>query len=78
MRIYLAGGESRHWLNTPLIEGENETVSRRRVLSQYGKRNQADCRGGIVPEVNNDSVPCRSINRRQLEQISSDLYSEWV
>ena len=50
MLIYLAGGESRHWLNTPLIEvNENATVSGGRVLQKYGKRSQADCMGGYRP-----------------------------
>lgn len=76
MLIYLAGGESRHWLNTPLIEvNENATVSGRRILQKYGIRSQADCMGGIVPEVVDDSILSRSNNgRKPLErrQIQTD------
>lgn len=60
MKIYLAGGESRHWLNTPLIENntgnQNANISGGRILPQHGKRSQADCMGGIVPEVNHEAV----------------------
>jgi hypothetical protein len=27
MKLYLAGGESRHWLNFPLINGEEDTLN---------------------------------------------------
>ena len=77
MKIFLAGGESRHWLNAPLIEAEHEDISRRRVLLQYGERNQADCMGGIVPDVRDESILSRCNDRRQLAEVSRDLYSEW-
>lgn len=51
MKVFLAGGESRHWLNLPLLENKgknNEIVFGGRILPQYGKRNQADCMGGGV------------------------------
>lgn len=50
MLIYLAGGESRHWLQAPLIEDKNENISCRRILQEHGERNQADCMGGGFPE----------------------------
>lgn len=63
MKIYLAGGEGRHWLNTPLIENnknnignQNANIFSGRILPQHGKRSQADCMGGIVPEVNHEAV----------------------
>lgn len=77
VNIFSGGGESRHWLNTPLIEvNENATVSGRRVLQKYGKRSQADCMGGIVPEVDNDIIPCRSNNGREpLER--GQIQTDW-
>lgn len=45
-----SGGETRHWLNLPLIEeNENATVFGGRILQKYGKRSQADCMGGYRP-----------------------------
>lgn len=69
MRIFLAGGESRHWLNTPLIEVQNANILSRRVLQKHGQRNQADCMGGIVPDADilsksshNTEIPKRNTN----------------
>lgn len=64
MKLYLAGGESRHWLNLPLTEdNKNETVFSGRILQKYGKRNQADCMGGgFSEEIANDSILSRSNN----------------
>lgn len=69
MLIYLAGGESRHWLNTPLIEeNENATVFGGRILQKYGKRSQADCMGGIVPEVDNESLSCKPAHDTKIQE----------
>lgn len=61
MKIFLAGGESRHWLheNSPCKENgvKHENLPSRRVLSQHGKCNQADSMGGNIPsEVNNEII----------------------
>lgn len=66
MQIFLAGGESRHWVHSPLIEETNESISCGRVLQKHGQRNQADCMGGIVPEVINESVPCKSTHDSEI------------
>lgn len=63
MKVFLAGGESRHWLNFPLINGEedNAAVSCRRILQEHGQRSQADCMGGGFPdEVNNENLFSKS------------------
>jgi hypothetical protein len=54
MLIYLAGGETRHWLHDPLLESEKEnaTVSCGRVSRKHGERNQADLYGGYRPRGN--------------------------
>ena len=57
-----SGGESRHWLQTPLIEEQNnEIISCRRILQEHGQRSQADCMGGGFPdEVNNENLFSKS------------------
>lgn len=43
-----SGGESRHWLNAPLIEDNNEAISGGRILQEYGERDKTDSiRGGV-------------------------------
>lgn len=63
-----SGGETRHWLHDPLLESEKEnaTVSCGRVSRKHGERNQADLYGGIVPEVINESVPCKSTHDSEI------------
>lgn len=43
-----SGGETRHWLNSSLLNGDkNETVLGGRVLQEYGQRSQADSIRGV-------------------------------
>lgn len=78
MKVFLAGGESRHWLQAPLIKDkDDENIFSRRVLPEHGKRSQTDCMGGIVPEVTNENISCRSFNGRKLEKTGSNILSEW-
>jgi hypothetical protein len=50
VNIFSGGGESRHWLQAPLIEDKKENIPCRRILQEHGERNQADCMGGGFPE----------------------------
>lgn len=72
MQIFLAGGESRHWLQAPLIEDNDAGILSGRILQKHGQRNQADCMGGIVPD---DAILSKPSHPREIQGGQALAYS---
>lgn len=74
MKLYLAGGESRHWLNLPLIEdNKNETVFSGRNNGRNFWKEDKYCLldGGDMGSLN-EIIPCRRILQEHGQRSQAD------